>query len=266
MSLNVFKHLLPRSISWNLTSDKRLRQFFQGLSGIQTDSKDFSDKVYLDLFPEQTRDIAGWESQFGLARNVTNEANRRARLLANWRAVGGQSPHYIQNTLQDAGFDVYVHEWWDPTSLPSTCPTPRDPTLYINDGTNVEQRTMTDGADTANDGGADAIDGATIQPRGYLLVNKLQELSTTGGMFGDGDPCSVDGSEDAVDGAVFEVYTDKQYLIPTDADKWHYFLYIGGENFPAQAQVPLIRKDEFETLCLKICPAQQWLGMLIDYV
>ena len=266
MSLNVFKHLLPRADAWKMTTNKRLREFFSGLTVLQTNSKQFTDDVYLDINPATTRDIPGWESQFGLARNVTAENNRRARLLATWRAVGGQSPHYLQSTFQDAGFDVFIHEWWEPSSLPSTCPTPRDPTLYINDGTNAIQPLMSDGADTANDGSVDAVDGATIEPRGFLLVNKIQELSTTGGKFGDGDPCAVDGSTDAVDGAVFDVYTDKQYLIPTDPDKWRYFLYIGGETFPLQAQVPLVRKDEFETLCLKLCPTQQWLGMLIDYV
>ncbi len=57
----------------------------------------------------------------------------------------------------------------------------------------------------------------------------------------------------------------KKYTIPTDPKKWPYFLYIGGENFPDLAQVDPSRRDEFEDLCLKISPAQQWLGILVSY-
>jgi hypothetical protein len=265
MPLSTFKHLLSNSIAWNLTTDKRMREFFSGLTGIEADFKKYDDDIWLDIFPGTTRDLLAWEQQFGLANNVVNEADRRSRLLANWRALGGQSPHYIQTTLQAAGFDVYVHEWWDPASLPSTCPTPRNPNIYINDGTN-NNPLLVDGGDTAVDGHEDSVDGGTLLPKGFLLVNKLLELAPNAGNFADGDVCAQDGSFEAQDGGEFQVYTEKQYEIPTDPDKWHYFLYIGGETFPNQAQVPITRRDEFETLCLKICPAQQWLGMLIDYV
>ena len=60
--------------------------------------------------------------------------------------------------------------------------------------------------------------------------------------------------------------TPVEYFIPSDTDKWHYFLYIGGQVFGDQAQVDPKRKDEFEALCLKICPAQQWLGIIVEYV
>ena len=48
--------------------------------------------------------------------------------------------------------------------------------------------------------------------------------------------------------------------------QWPFFLYIGSSTFPNLAQVPLARRDEFEELCLQICPAQHWLGMLVEYV
>jgi len=57
----------------------------------------------------------------------------------------------------------------------------------------------------------------------------------------------------------------RDYIVPNDPSKWPYFLYIGGETFGGIAQVDPRRKDEFEALCLKICPAQQWLGVLVEY-
>ena len=32
--LRVFKHLLPNARAWRITVDKKLRQFFEGLSGV----------------------------------------------------------------------------------------------------------------------------------------------------------------------------------------------------------------------------------------
>jgi len=64
--LNVFKHLLPRSTAWNLVVDKTLRQFFEGLTFPQG-VKDFADRVWLDAFPQTTREIVAWEKQLGIA-------------------------------------------------------------------------------------------------------------------------------------------------------------------------------------------------------
>ena len=37
-------------------------------------------------------------------------------------------------------------------------------------------------------------------------------------------------------------------------------------ELPEATSEPIIIKDEFETLCLKLCPAQQWLGILVEYI
>ena len=62
--------------------------------------------------------------------------------------------------------------------------------------------------------------------------------------------------------------TDKEagFTVPTDPATWPFFLYVGAATFPNKADVPLVRKDEFETLLLKICPCQQWIGLRINYV
>ena len=66
------------------------------------------------------------------------EQERRDRLDASWKATGGQSPRYIQDTLQAAGFDVYVHEWWIPGSEPAVgikeCVPPRNPNNFLTNG------------------------------------------------------------------------------------------------------------------------------------
>lgn len=241
--------------------DKQLRKLFEGLTGLIDDTKLFIDQVWQDLQPSTTRELDLWEKQFGLPNTLTDEQERRDRLSATWQALGGQSPTYIQDTLQAAGFDVYVHEFWE---LPRTTPpTVRSPLLVLNDGTGFTKYVMGDGTLEANDGAVTANDGASLNPTGYALVNKTFELFT--GSIGDGSVQMNDGSAEANDGAVKREYRQKQFIVPADTTKWPYFLYIGGQTFPDHATISASRRNEFETLCLKLCPAQQWLGILVDY-
>ena len=270
MWLRIFEHLLPQARAWQLTIDKNLRRIFQGLSGLGSDAKEYIDQVWLDLDPEHTRQLTEWENQFGLRELILTEKDRRARLRAAWQALGGQSPRYIQDTLQAAEFPVYVHEWW---YLPVKHPGPvaRNPKNYLYDGTNAVVYIMSDGAADSQDGDALAYDGRFITPRGYVLTNADQQLITFVWSMADGVVDAQDGDPAASDGRIITstgrlVYDEEQVLIPSDKSKHPYFLYIGGENFPNRAQVPATRREELETLCLKICPTEQWLGMLIDYV
>lgn len=262
MFLRILKHLLPNAKAWRLTTTKQLRQFFEGLTELGADVRDFFDNIWLDIFPDTTRQIPEWEKQFGLSNTLTDEQQRRDRLAATWKALGGQSPRYIQDTLQAAGFDVYVHEWWE---LPRTEPPGvRNPLDFLNSGAAPVQFTMSDGTAEANDGGSEgAVDGGSLQATGFALVNKL--LIPSVDALSDGDVDMFDGGELAMDGGTITEYVPRSYIVPNDPAKWPYFLYIGGQTFPDHAIVQASRRNEFETLCLKLCPTQQWLGMLIDY-
>lgn len=269
--LNVFKHLLPNARAWRITIEKQLRQFFQGLTGVGEDTKTFLDGVYQDLDPQKTRELDAWEAQFALMDTGLTTQERRDRLDATWKALGGQSPRYIQDTLQAAGFDVFIHEWWEP--IPGrplggsinndVTPVARDPFDFLDDGTGGLPELMFDGGADSQDGDALAMDGATSEPVGYPLVNKILEAADV--VIGDGSSLMQDGGAFAQDGGVLTIYSQRQYTIPADSTKFPFFLYIGGQTFPAQASVQQSRRDEFEDLCLKICPTEQWLGILVSY-
>lgn len=290
--LNVFKHLLPTGRAWRLTVDKNLRSFFDGLSGAPADARTYIDDVYDDLGPDTTRELDAWEDQFALPSTQLTEAQRRARLDATWKALGGQSPRYIQDTLQAAGFDVYVHEWWTPSvahpaggSVNSDVngpllldgswildgtfflsgiktPTPKNPFTYLWDGAAPRQYVGCGHAE-AYCGGDLMFADSNSTPPGYPLVNKVLESVSTA--VGCGHAEAYCGGDFAACGATIQTFRQKQYVIPNDPSLFPYFLYIGGETFPDQASVPLSRRDEFEDLCLKICPLEQWLGILVDY-
>jgi len=261
MFLNIIKHLLPHARAWRLTPDKLLRQFFDGLSGLGDLLKIFFDEIFNDLDPQKTRELSLWENQFGLRDLGLTEQERRDRLSATWQSLGGQDPRYIQDTLQAHGFNVWVHEWWTPGSEPAigvkSCATARDPFAVLSSGLIVYINEC---------GELLAECGERTNPAGYPLVNKIlkteRDISSLCGelLIECGEADATCGDYDSF------INTFVQYTIPTDTTKWPYFIYIGDQTYGNLAQVDPKRKDEFESLCLKICPAQQWLGILVEYI
>jgi len=53
--------------------------------------------------------------------------------------------------------------------------------------------------------------------------------------------------------------------LPTDPDRFPYFIYVGDETFPDKVTIPRSRKDEFERLLLKLCPTQHWIVLRVNY-
>ena len=267
--LSVFKHLLPHAKAWRLVIDRALRQLFVGLADAPQDVQDYQDGVWFDYRPQETTKLQQWEDQFALMRYGLTEQERRDRLDGTWKALGGQSPRYIQDTLQAAGFDVFVHEWWEPSVEHPTggsvngdvVPVARNPFLYLWDGVSPRQFVGC-GHDLAFCGGDDLFANSSDSPPGYPLVNKIVTAVTATGCGHDLLFCGGDG---AAAGAGELTYLRKQYIIPADPTKYPFFLYIGGQTFPEQANGPAARRDEFEDLCLKICPTEQWLGILVSY-
>lgn len=222
----IIRHLLPRARAWRLFAGSQIRQFFEGLSGLGGDTRDFIDDVYDDGFPQTTRALDEWEAQFDLRDTGLTTQERRDRLEGAWAATGGQSPRYIQDTLQAAGFPVYVHEWWIPASDP---PVARTPATIIGAVGFVQC-----GEVGAECGEPEALCGNYIAD-GYMLVNRtLLPLDLV--------------------------------LPPTNSAFWPYVLYIAGVNITDVVQIPSARRLEFETLLLQTKPAQQWLGVMVEYV
>lgn len=270
MFFRVLRHLLPNGRAWRLTVDKNLRRLFEGLAGAAESARLFVDRVHRDLFPQETRELSAWERQFALPDTGLNEQDRRGRLAAAWRAVGGQDPRYIQDTLQARGFDVYVHEWWEPGTEPALgvrgCATARNPIQWVRREFADTTVLVECGEALAACGEEFAEAGNALSPRGYPLVNKIIETAPDIEPL-CGEELAACGEELALCGNYFGFReTRRPYIVPNDPDKWPYFLYIGGETFGTLAQILPSRRDEFEDLCLKICPAQQWLGILVEYV
>jgi len=267
---DLLTHLLPNARAWRVTVAKQLREVLGGLGALADSIRGFFDGIYGDTRPQETRELTAWELQFALPNAGLTTQQRRDRLDATWKALGAQDPHYIQETLQNSGFDVYVHEWWEPVGGRSggsvngdVSPVAREPSVYLDDGFTGYGFTMLDGRAGIQDGAALAQDGGTTTPLGYPLVNRITLATTVS--IADGSEGMNDGGALAQDGR-FRTSTElKPYQIPADPEKYPFFLYIGGATFPDTTEVLESRRTEFEELCLKICPAEQWLGLLITY-
>ncbi len=226
MWLRVFQHLLPTGRAWRIAVEKKLRDFFEGLTTPYEDARDFIDAVHNDRLPATTRELAKWETQFGITPS-TVESERRVALASAWAAVDVQAPGALQDTLRAAGFDVYVHEWWEgPNVAPRNVRDPRDYT---------EQPLIGDvqcGEVLAQCGEPDALcnDFLVNDPK-YLVNDDLTRSAPP--------------------------------AIPANADTWRHFWYVGAAVFGVSAVVDAARRAEFERLIYKYKPAQTWVVTLV---
>jgi len=107
---DLFKSLLPKSDAFSIIIQKNLTKFFESLTCIPDDFRNFVDNIYMDLFPNSTRFIDLWEKQFGIRIPSSDTAIRRSTIDLAWKLKGGQSAKYLQDKLQLSGFNVQVHE------------------------------------------------------------------------------------------------------------------------------------------------------------
>lgn len=240
--IEVFKHLLPTSRAWSLIANKNLLKFFEALEPSFEAPKKYFDDILLDVFPKTTRFLSEWEAQFGLSNTRLNDETRRVLLDAAWKNTGGQSPAYIQRLLRDNGFPVFVHDWWEPGTEPpvgtSAAATPRNPLTVLNPAYSLTLPGVDCGEPLAECGEAFAECGnGPAGLVGYPLVNKF---------IYDSDEVG--------------------YTVPNDAEYWPFFMYVGGENFGDVAEIPAIRRFEFEELILRTRPAHLWIGVIVRYV
>lgn len=275
--LRVFQHLLPRSQTWSLTFNKTIRKFFQGLAAPLDDTdpaqspKAAADAIFGDIFPPTTRQRPKWLTQFGI-RPGPDDATDIQQLTAAWQAQGGQSPRYLQDTLQAAGFNVFVHEWWQ-EGVPAF-------------------KQICCGDSRAQCGESKALAASRSyrrfvrNPRNYTQQPKIGTVqcgdskavcTPTGPGFSNQPQCNAFLANEPGYLVNSDLSRNAPPPIPDDTKifrgstgdwwpkYWPFFVYIGGQNFPDHASVPATRRAELQRLVLKLRPTHLWIVMLVDY-
>jgi hypothetical protein len=206
-----------------------LTKLVDGLSAPFASARDFVDFVHEDRQPSTTRALAEWENQFGLVASAS-DVDRRAALASAWSATGGQSPRYLQDVVRAAGFDVYIHEWWVPPNVaPRTARNPRD---YTSDPL----------VGTVQCGEAVAQCGEPNAQCNAFLANDIGYIVNLD-LTGNAPP-----------------------PVPNNTALWPFFIYWGAATFGVAADVPAARRDEFERLLRRLCPAHCWIVTIVTYV
>jgi hypothetical protein len=254
----VIKLLIPKSNAFAIFIQKKLTKFFEALTVIPGDFRDYIHQVFFDIFPSTTREAEKWKEQFGLIYFPSDPVEQISILNSEWQATGGQGADYIQSILRAAGFDVYVHENNPPV----------DPDIFLNSIPIMVCKGV-----NAYAGRDDAFAGRTggdLLVNGSILTNIPAYLSICGNI----NTCC--GNQYAKAGYFEKIITsDKIYQITDDPDYWGYFFFIGGlatRNVTTHvletidnAIIPSERKEEFKRLILKLKPAHSWVGLIVNY-
>lgn len=239
-AFRLIKHLLPRSAPWAMYIDRQFTRFMDGSVQALDKFRTFVDLIWLDIFPQTSRELLSWEKQWALPPGTLTDQQRRDRLDAVWKAAGAQGPEYLEDTLTAAGFPVFAHPWWDVTAWGVLDPKdPRDHLLPAHGGTDVD---------------------------GFLLGNLIYATQIIN-PIGAGEAFAEAGEPDAVAG-FFSGYLSE--IIGTvyvgGVERHPYYTYIGGETFPNTVDIPASRRTEFERLIRSIYPEHLWIVLRVRYI
>ncbi len=254
-----FNGLLPSGSAFKLQAGSNIRKFFAGLGSAADDIEEEAGNIYFDIFPDTTRCLDDWDEQFAISGPTATEQDRRDRLLSAWRETGGQSPGYIQDTLQEAGFDVYVHE-----------------SAYFLTDLDAQFGQMGKACTaTACKLGSLSSFGFGSFGTVYDSVRIIRDPRPFIGGFVD----NFGGLNDLSDSLQFgfstfgrrtgllllnELVEDAPAELD-DPDTWPYVWYIGAETFGDFAEVSNERKTEFITKIQKVRPRHTWIVLLVNF-
>ena len=253
--------LLPASWFWQ-SSTSNLGKLWESISVTANTTKNYLLGSVTDSMPTKTLEFKKWEEELSLPINttLTNE-QRRQRINGKLLETNVGTINSIQTKLQHYGFDLYVHSPFQNNVLVN-------PSNYLSTASTIPEMISLGDDAWGYLGHENAVLGYSAAiPKGYPLVNIDYKLDSFA--FSLGDDWSYLGYEKAILGyreAPGVISEDRiQYPLPSDADLYQYFIYIGAVNFGNFVTISKARRNELERLLLQIVPAQIWIGMLITF-
>lgn len=251
--------LLPSGSAWNPAKNEGLEYLINGKAlNLQTPMEFLQGLAYIRS-PLLTPYLEDLEHEYGITPNAAiSDLQRRLNLASQKAATGGQSPQYLQDILQKAGFtNLQVHENRPPV----------DPNIFLS-----SEYLCVSGNEEAVAGNEKAVAGKT---GGELLVNGDLFDQVLGYIMCAGNENAVSGNENAV-ASRFDVvnFINRIYQIPSDPALWGYFFFIGGDATRntngalltiETVDVNASRERELKRLILKYKPTHTWAGLQINF-
>jgi hypothetical protein len=217
--------------------------------------------------PFRTPILSDLEREYGIVTDerLTEDTRRLQLASVIYQGENNGSKDDLQKALNDAGFDVQVHE-----NSPAV-----DPDLFLN---NIFL--MVAGGDNAYAGfiplagpPSTAVAGKT---GGSLLVNgSIIEQAPDYLSVADGDNMYA-GNSEALAGRYDKLrQTEKIYPIPDDPNSWPFFFFVGGDATRDGSgaltniefvDIPNEQRTIFERIILRYKPLHSWAGVMVNYV
>lgn len=227
------RHLFPRSGFWAFVIDRMLSRLVRGMQDFYDEAQAFIGSVLLENWAETLSDPHAELRALGLAdgwiEHLTDE-RKRTILIALRRKSTGTSRDRLQTLLRECGFNVYVHEWFEPGTGPDWVE--RDPTEHVVHGRYGRTRC---GMPAARCGVESArCDRFLVSYPNYITNDLLLAAMTT-----------------------------QPGILPEHARG---VFYVGGQTFPNMANVPLLDRQLLYWLLLRYKRAPRWALLLINFI
>ncbi len=253
--------LLPKGAFWEVAPDEDLDHLYDGQAANFETVRIFLSELADIRNPNKTTVLDDLEKEFGITKNdnITESVRRMQLASRKFSRDNNASEDKMQTVLQDADFDVQVHQN-DPAV---------DPAIFLD-----QTFQMVAGGGNAFAGRPDAF---ASRIGGELLVNgDIFEQFAAFDMQANGS-IAFAGNSSAVAG-FFTNFREVQIVppVPTDPDAWPFIFFVGGDatrdpgtgalTAIENGEVPASREKEFKSIILKYKPMFTWAGLLITYV
>jgi hypothetical protein len=253
----VIDAILPEGTAWIPAPGEDLDKFYDGLAKDWETIRAFLEEQSSVRDPHFTPFLEDLEREFGVFTNpeLTEQQRREQLSPVVYNRKNNGSNDNIEEALNDAGFDVQVHD-----NSPAV-----DPAIFLD-----QNFQMVAGGDNAYAGRDDAYAGRS---GGELLVNG--DIFSTRKIV-----TSVAGNMYAGDGQTAGAYEDLErveivYEIPTDPDDWPLVFFVGGDATRdgsgalteiQSVDIPQDQESAFKRIILKYKPIHSWAGLIINFV
>lgn len=240
------KQLYPTGRAFAIPEGGERDKARKGLLASEIRFYDEQMSILYDILPDNdnfTADMATiWEERLGLiTNNAVSLADRKAAIIRKMNHPGDiparQSWDYLEQSLQLAGFDVYVHDNTNGTSIFQVLQ-PYSQTGQQGDGQQ-----------------GDFQQGTPLSAFSSLF-QQVQQGSIQQGETQQGTFVFSDKIVNHIDWEL------DQYV---DISDWYRVFYIGGQDLGTFANIDANRREEFRQIVLKIKPVNTVAMLLLNY-